>query len=135
MRRIIFLLTALICMSACTIVNQMEGQLLESSEISLTWKNSVQISYDSDGYQLGYVDKDNIYRVYNDEVTTWFTVKCSEKPVSEGQTLTADVSWKKGTDSIKTFSRLEMIVKKADDTGLVWLWNTKNSIGILLKNL
>ena len=118
---------------ACTQNYGSFGPAFESDTISLTWKGSVQVEYDPATYQLGYNSSRNEFRVYDDRLAYWFVVTCSEKPVSEGQTLTADVSWT-GKNKTKSMNALKFNVTKADDTGMVWLWNQANRISIVLKN-
>lgn len=132
MRNIIIILLAVASLSGCTL--SLTGlEQMTSSDISLTWKGDLQISYDPETYQLGYSSR-NEYRVYDDKISDWFSIRCSEKPVSNGQTLQADVSWTKETRTME-FEDLEFTVVQTDETGKVWLWNASNRIGIVIKNL
>lgn len=133
MRNICIILLVLSLSVACTYGSGSSGPITESDTVSLTWKEIVQIEYDPATYQLGYNSSRNEYRVYDDRLAYWFVVTCSEKPVSEGQTLTADVSWT-GKNKTKSMNALKFNVTKADDTGMVWLWNQANRISIVLKN-
>ena len=108
--------------------------LLMQEEISLSWKNAVQIKYDEAGYQLGFNDSNIEYRVYDDKIANWFTIRCSEKPEVADQAITADVEWT-GSRSTKSFTELEFTVEKVSEEGLVWLHNTSNNIGIVIKNI
>lgn len=108
--------------------------ILESSEISLTWKGAVQMRFSEETCQLAHNDQRNEYRVYDDKLANWFTVRCSEEPTEEGQELSADVSWT-GDRSPKTYEGLHMRVEKVSEEGLIWLWNKDNRIGIIIKNI
>lgn len=108
--------------------------LLSQEEISLSWKNAVQIKYDQASYQIGYNDKNIEYRVYDDKIANWFTLRCSEKPETEGQTIMADVEWT-GSKSTKTLVGQEFKVEKIGGDGLVWLSSSANNIGIVIKNI
>ena len=134
MKKLIILLTTAVLAAGCEFVVVSNEFLLSQEEISLSWKNAVQIIYDPAGYQLGYNDKNIEYRVYDDKIANWFTLKCSEKPISEGQTIMADVEWT-GSKGTKTFTGLEFKVEKISEDGLVWLSNSTNSIGIVIKNI
>ena len=116
---------------SCTVMES--GPAIESDTISLTWKETIQVEYNPTTYQLGYNSSSNVYRVYDDRLSYWFTIKCSEKPATQGQILTADVSW---TGKSKTINlrELKFEVTKTDETGKVWLWNQANRISIVLKN-
>ena len=134
MKRLIILLTMAVLTVGCEFLVVSNEFLLSQDEISLSWKNAVQIKYDSASYQMGYNDKNFEYRIYDDKIANWFTVRCSEKPISEGQTIMADVQWT-GSKSTMTFTEFEFKVEKVGEDGLVWLSNTTNSIGIVIKNI
>ena len=108
--------------------------LLSQSEISLSWKGERQVTYSSDSYQISFNDSRNEYRIYDDRIANWFTVRCSQKPVSQGQTLTADVAWtgKKGT---KSFSGAAFRVEKVNEEGLIWLISESARTGIIIKDI
>ena len=103
-------------------------------EISLSWKNAVQIKYDEAGYQIGFNDSNIEYRVYDDKIANWFIIRCSEKPEVIDQVITADVEWT-GSKRTKSFTELEFTVEKVNEDGLVWLSNVSNNIGIVIKNI
>ena len=133
MRYLYTILIAMLFMTGCSLNQSTLGPAVESDMISLTWKESVQVEYDPATYQLGYDSRKNEYRVYDDRLSYWFTVTCSEKPVTGGQTLTADVVWT-AKNKMKSLKGLKFEVTKTDDTGMVWLWNQANKISIVLKN-
>lgn len=108
--------------------------LLTQSEISLTWRGEVQLKYSGKDCQMAFNDKNIEYRVYDDNLTNWFTIKCSEKPAEEGQSITADVSWT-GAKSIKSFTDKTFKVVKTDEQGYLWLQNSTDKIGIIIKNI
>ena len=83
---------------------------------------------------MAFNDRDIEYRVYDDNLTNWFTVKCSQKPMTEGETVVADVSWT-GEKSIKSFTGKTFKVAKTDEQGHVWLQNSSDKIGIIIKNI
>lgn len=121
----------LLVMAGCTPYNPSEALLQQ--EVSLTWKGNVQVIYDPDSYQLGYSSSNNEYRVYDDRLAYWFTVRCSERPVEEGQHITADVSWTGESRTMK-LKGIGMRVEKTDGNGLVWLWSQKERISIVIMN-
>ena len=119
--------------SGCTSKNELVEALLENQDISITWKGAIQVAYKADTFQLGYNSANHEYRVYDDRLAYWFIIRCSEKPTSENQTLKADVSW---TGANKTYKQkdIQLTVKKADSSGLIWLWSQAESLGIIIKN-
>ena len=121
------LLTAL---TGCTYVGLDWNSSLQG--ISLTWKGEQQVMYDPDTYQLGYNSSRNEYRVYDDRLAYWFTVRCSERPSEEGQNITADVSWT-GESRTMEFKGISMTVEQTDENGMIWLWGAKERIGIVIQ--
>ena len=132
MKRII-IFTILVLAVGCQRVSTPDT-LLAQSEISLTWKGVPQLTYSGKDCQMAFNDRDIEYRVYDDNLTNWFIVKCSQKPMAEGETIVADVSWT-GSKSIKSFTGKTFKVVKTDEQGLVWLQNTSDKIGIIIKNI
>jgi hypothetical protein len=133
MKRNIFILTLLFLITGCIPNEELVETLLEEQEISLIWRGKQQVIYNPDTYQLGYNSKRCEYRVYDDRLAYWFIVRCSDPPVSEGQTITADISWT-GVTKTHEFSGIKLMVKKVDSSGYVWLWSNTDSIGIILRN-
>lgn len=133
MRYHIIILTFILLFSSCTSKSEMAEALLQSQDISITWKGNVQVSYNPETFQLGYGSANNEYRVYDDKLAYWFIVRCSEKPTSEGQIVNAYISW---TGANKTYEckDTKLTVKKTDSTGLIWLWSQAESLGIIIKN-
>ena len=134
MRHKIIILTILgSILSSCANNIEFMENLLDEHKISLTRKGEPQITYDPDTFQLGYNSERCEYRVYDDKLAYWLVVKCSEKPVAEGQTIKADVSWT-GITRTHEYSGITLTVKKTDSQGYVWLWSNTDSIGIILRN-
>lgn len=133
MRYHIIILAFTLLLAGCTSKNELAEALLESQDISITWKGDVQVSYDPETFQLGYNSASHEYRVYDDRLAYWFIVRCSEKPTTEGQTVNAYISWT-GINKTYECKDLKLTVKKADSSGLIWLWSQAESLGIILKN-
>ena len=133
MKRISIIFMTIMALCSCVSYN-MEEVLLDRSDISLTWKGSLQICYNPEKFQIGFNDTKLEYRVYDDKLTDWFRIKFSEMPSEEGQKVKADVNWtaEKGT---RRYQNLELSVKRTDGQGLYWLWNESNKIGIIIKDI
>jgi hypothetical protein len=132
MRRFIYIAVAVLALSACQF--NVDEVLLSRSDISLTIKGNLQMSFDENSCQLGYNTGRNEFRVYDDKLANYFILRCSAKPTSEGQVLKADLEYTTATDS-KTISGLEFTVEKTSPEGLLWLWNKDRQIGVVIKNL
>lgn len=133
MKRFLIILPFLYILTGCT-PDFTENNLIDQNEISLIWKGVVQVGFDQATGQLGYNDARHEYRVYNDKLSDWFTVRCSEEPAEEGQELSADVSWT-GERNPKSFNGLSFTVKKINHEGLIWLWSEREKIGIIIKDI
>ena len=79
-KAIIYLLIAAVA-TGCGPHTQ-ELPMLEQSDISLTWKGNIQVTYSSSGYQMGYNDATYEYRIYDDRLANWFSLRCDSKPNS-----------------------------------------------------
>lgn len=127
-------MAVLLAMTGCTYYGSFGGSVRQEN-ISLTWRNTLQVDYYPQTFQIGYNDSTNEYRVYDDRLAYWFMVRCSEKPVEEGQELTADISWT-GKSKTMTLKEVKVTVEKMDDeSGLVWLWSQSERISIVIKNI
>lgn len=133
MKRISVIFILFLTIAGCNPYN-MENTFLQQSEISLTWKGEVQVSYDPADCQIGFNDKTCEYRVYDDRLSQWFTIRCSENPEEEGQVIAGDVSWTGGTGT-KSFQGLPFEVKQISSDGLIKLWNEDKDIGIIIKDI
>ena len=108
--------------------------LLERDDISLTLKGEQQVVYDPLTCQLSQNGSDNTYRMHDDKLADWVVVKCSAKPDTEGQSLTADITWT-ASSSTRVERNLKFTVQKTASDGRVWMWNKSKKIGIVIKNL
>jgi len=128
----------IILMSVCVITGccryDIDEILLRKSEISLTWKGADQFVYDPITCQMAYNSSSHEYRVFDDKISNWFIIRCSERPDTEGQVITADVTWTTPNNT-KTEKQIDFTVKQTGKDGQVWLWNNSKNIGIVIKNL
>lgn len=131
-RRFIYIAAASLTLAACQY--NAEEILLSRSDISLTVKGELQMSFDENTCQLGYNTGRNEFRVYDEKLANWFILRCSSKPTSEGQKITADLEYTTA-DDVKTFTDLEFTVEDTNSDGLIWLWNRDKKIGIVVKAL
>ena len=108
--------------------------LLEREDLSLTWKGEDQVDYDPLTWQAGCNVRKGEYRVFDDSMANYFAVKCSERPVNEGQDITADVVWTMKT-TIKRYEGIRMTVRKLAPDGRIWLWSRSQQIGVVIKEI
>lgn len=131
-KRIIYTAIAVTCLSSCNF--DVDEVLLSRSDISLTIKGELQMSFNENTCQLGHNTGRNEFRVYDEKLANFFIVRCSAAPTSEGQKLTADIEYTTATD-VKTMKGLEFEVQKISSDGLIWMWEKKKKIGIVVKSL
>jgi len=108
--------------------------LLERDDISLTFKGDTQLAYDPTTCQISHNRATYEYRMCDDRLSYWFTVKCHERPDTEGQSLNADITWT-ASSSTRTEHNLKFVVRKISPDGRIWMWNKSKRIGIVIKNL
>lgn len=132
-RRFIYAGAVALAVSACQFYD-VDEVLLSRSDISLTLKGALQISFDENIYQLGYNTDRNEYRVYDEKLENWFILRCSAQPTSEGQKLKATLEYTVEGNT-KTLNNLELTVERTSSEGLIWLWNKDRQIGVVVKNL
>ncbi len=131
-RRYISIAAALMALTSCTY--DIDEVLLQRSDISLTVRGELQMSYDENTYQLGHNETRNEFRVYDDKLTNWFILKCDTRPTSAGQKIKADLEYTTTKDT-KTVRDLTFKVENTNSEGMIWLWNQQQKIGIVVKAL
>lgn len=133
MKKIILSAAMLVCLAGCQAYD-IEEVLLQREDISLTIKGTETLVYDPDTFQLGHNPQKNEFRVFDDNLGNWFTLKCDERPSTVGQTLAADLRWTT-TNTTKTRNGLTFRVEKTDSEGHIWMWCEKEAIGVVVKEL
>ena len=112
----------------------MDLEMYNSDQVSLMVKGKKVFTYSEGTCQLGYNRDLRQFRASNDDMTSFFVLTCSELPRQEGQEIRAELKWTSGS-SVKTSDGLVFKVEKYDDTGLVWLWNSADKTGAVVKIL
>ena len=135
MRKYLFVLTLVILASTgCKKKVEMDLDMYNSTQISLMVKGKRVFTFDDGTCQLGYNRNLRQFRAGNDDMTSFFVLTCNEIPRSQGQEIKADLQWTSGS-SVKSANGLVYKVEKYDDTGLVWLWNSADKTGAVVKIL
>ena len=108
--------------------------LLPRTDVSLTIKGEVQMTYDQKTCQIGYNDGIHEFRLINDKLTDWVIFRSDATPTDEGQKVTGYLEYTVA-DETKKMEGLAFTVEKAAPDGHVWLWNEDKKIGIIIKTL
>ena len=133
MRRIYAIILGAMLIAGC-LPYDIDEILLTREDISITQKGTLIMSYDPLKCQMSHDKATNKYMVYDDMLADWFIVSCATTPDTEGQEVTADVTWTTSKNT-RTEKGLVFTVKKIDAQGQIWMWNKSKSIGIVIKNL
>ena len=134
MRKYIFILALVLLFTGCKKKVEMDLEMYNSNQVSLMVKGKKVFLYDDGTCQLGYNSSKRQFRAGNDDMTSYFVLTCSEAPRSQGQEIRADIQWTSGS-SVKSTNGLTFKVEKYDNTGLVWLWNSTDKTGAVVKIL
>ena len=133
MRRLFFIMAVAAVMAGCSRYD-IDEVLLGRNEISFTIKGEPQFVYDPLTSQFSHNKETNVYRMFDDKLSDWVTVQCSERPDTEGQTVIADISWT-ASSSTRHERNLKFVVHKTSANGEVWMWYKSKNLGIVIKNL
>lgn len=131
MKKSIIILSFILCLTGCNPYDP-EEILLPREDISLTVKGELILSYDPQTFQLGYNADKNEFRVHDDNIGNWFTLRCEVRPAVVGEDIEADISWTTA-NTIKKRRGLEFRVEKTDAEGHIWLWCKEEAIGVVVK--
>jgi hypothetical protein len=131
--KVVMVLLAMLLSAGC-VKYDINEILVSREDLSLTWKGVDQMDYDPLTWQAGCNVRRYEYRVHDDSMANYFAVRCSERPVAEGQNITADVEWTM-TSSIKRYEGIKFSVMKLAPDGRIWLWSRTQQIGIVMKEI
>ena len=134
MRKFIVIIALVLLFTGCKEKVEMDLDMYNSNQVSLMVKGKKVFLYDDGTCQLGYNSSKRQFRAGNDDMTSYFVLTCSEAPRSQGQEIRADIQWTSGS-SVKSTNGLTFKVEKYDNTGLVWLWNSTDKTGAVVKIL
>ena len=132
MRKTLLLAILLVCMTGCRRYD-IDEILLQREDISLTVKGEDMLVYDPATFQIGYNPERNEFRIFDDNLGNWFTLRCNSRPV-EGQTVKGDLKWTT-PNTTRTRNGLTFSVEKTDSKGHIWLWCDTEAIGIVVREL
>lgn len=123
-------ITGSVLLSGCALDGPaLEQEFKDSDMICFSVKGNVIHRFDPMLWQSVFSPSGCEFTVCEDNMSDFYTLRCSSVPREEGAVVTCDVSWTTYTD-IKKKKGLEFRVVKADPaSGAVWLWNPSSMIG------
>ena len=129
-----YILLAVLLLPACRQKVEMDMDMYNSDQVSLMVKGKKVFNLDEDTCQLGYNRTLRQFRAGNDDMTSFFVLTLAELPREEGQEIRGDLQWTSGSN-VKSTPGIVFKVEKYEDTGLVWLWNSADKTGAVVKIL
>lgn len=123
---------ALACVCGCNPYD-IEEILISRDDVSLTVKGEPVFLFDSDHCQLAYNSEGNEYRAMRDDLSGYFILKADQQLSHIGQEFTADLTYLTGRKEKKEKGIVFRIEKISNADGLIWLWCSSNSIGLVVR--
>ena len=91
--------------------------------------------YNEQNWQNGFNADKKTFFLISDEGGEWLEIKCSEFPEQAGQTVSVTLKWKTaGMDKASNADAGMEVLSVDEGTGIISLWNARNSIFIGLPN-
>lgn len=132
MKRYLTIIFTALILAGCADVS-IDEVLLSSSDVSVSLKGKVLYTFNPDKAQAAYDRENNQYRYLDDDLGFWFEVRCHTRPATAGEVIKADIDWATRS-SFRTEKEMVFSVEKTDETGMIWLWNDSEDIGIIIKD-
>lgn len=125
---ILFAATAVLCGCPGIHEGESESEFMASQMPCLHMNGKTVHEFKPETWQTGFNRSKRQFRVSNDTMSDFYVLECSAIPTREGQKITADLTW--SAKRIVTRRDVSFSVKKMDSRGMVWLWNSKDRIGV-----
>lgn len=121
-------------MLGCAPEHEPDAAFLEQDCLALEVKGAREVLYEPETWQLGFSRENKQFRVHNDMMSEYYVVTCSAIPDFVGQKITCSVKYASYKMTVYK-SSLAFEVKKINDEGVVWLWNSRKRVGMTVKIL
>lgn len=104
-------------------------------KIAFTVSGEKVFIYDAQTWQEGVNADNRTFFLSSDDGQEWLKMTCGEMPTAAGQRISANLEWKNaGADKPTSRSSEMEVVSIGENTGIIFLWDSKNSIGVSLPN-
>ena len=130
---VILSLTVLLS-AGCRKEEPVDEDFLAGNDIELKVGPTLIHRYDPLTWQLSFSRERLEYRVFDDNMSEYYTLVCSELPLEKDQKITGTLTWTTPRSST-TKKDLPFTVVKTDSQGTIWLWNGKEKIGISVRTI
>ena len=132
MKKLMIFVLAALSLTAC-LGYDINEVLLVRDDVSLTLRGKSQYAFNSDYGQMATNADRTLYRYMADDLTSWMEVKCQARPGGVGENLIVDIKWKSAVSSGEE-KGLDFEIKQTDGSGMIWLWNKSNNIGLVIRD-
>lgn len=132
MRKVLIFMLAALSLSAC-VEYDINEVLLVHTDVSLSHKGKNQYTFNPALGQMSLNADKTVYRYLSDDLKSWMEVNCQSKPGGVGEKVIADVRWKSRT-SDGDEKDLTFEIKQTDGSGMIWLWDSENNIGLVIRD-
>ena len=134
MKRILLAFALMSAVSGCVRKYEPDAAFLERDVLSLEMDGSSVVEYEPETWQVGFSRENRQFRVHNDTMSEYYVLTCSALPDHVGQKLTCSLKYASYKVAVYK-SGMEFEVKKMDDNGVIWLWNSRKRVGVTVKEL
>ena len=129
-----FISISLLFLTGCRRDEPVDEDFLSGNDIELKVGSSVIHRFDPNTWQLSFSKDKLSYRVFDDKMSEYYQLTCSQLPLEKDQKLKGTVTWTTPR-STTTKKDLDFTVVKTDSQGTIWLWNGKEKIGISVRTI
>lgn len=130
-RPLLFLLLAVLA-GACT-GQRMRNAFEESDAFRLMVGGQIMFEYEPNSCQLAFSRTDKEFRAHTDNMSDFYIVRFDEVPASQGQRVTAELTWTTERE-VLTRKNITLVVVR-DEGDQFWLWSNASRIGLVVRVL
>ena len=131
-RKILIYILAVLSFASCKEYDIHEV-LLVHTDVSLSQKGKEQYIFNPSTGQMGCNAEKTLYRYLDDNLSSWMEVYFQSRPGGAGEKVVADLKWKSRASN-GDLKDLEFEIKQTDGSGMIWLWNSTNNIGLIIRD-
>ena len=125
-------LLAVSLFTSCT-GNKVDPEFVATSDFSLKVKDDMVFRYDPLTCQVAFNREKGEFRVHTDNMSDFYAVTFTELPSTQGQTVTADLTWTTERDVLTRKNLTLEVVRIEGDQ--FWLWSNSGRIGLCIRIL
>ena len=135
MRRLHYLfaaLAAVIAFASCYVNQEMDAAMLNmESGYALEVNSLIVHQFTEPLCQLTYNAQKFEFRVGDDKMSEHYILTCNKEPSAKGDIVVANLAWTLGA-TVQNRSSLSFQVEKVAADGRIWLWDSRDGIGVIV---